>query len=193
MESELYQVVLDLETMSTHNNAAIVSIGAVKILPPTTATLGSVIDRFYRNVDLASSQDAGLHVESRTVRWWSEQSEAARAALKVEPVEPLIDALLAFSKWFGEPKSIWSNPATFDLVILENAYRAVGLSLPFEFYNTRCYRTLKAEFPELVYERPFIQHDALQDAEAQAKHLLKIQKRLLDLRVQDATNQGVSG
>lgn len=175
MEGNITEVMLDLETMSTHDNASIVSIGAVKFTLPTIATLGGVVDTFYVNVDLASSQDAGLHVESRTVSWWSQQSEAARAALTIDPV-PLVDALHSFTKWFGveNSKPIWANPATFDLTILGNAYKALGLHEPWEFYHERCYMTLRKFFPSLPYIKPDVPHDALQDAIAQTQHLIKM-------------------
>jgi len=164
------EIMIDLETMSTHDNASIVSIGAVKFTIPE-----GIVDTFYTNVDLASCQDAGLHVESRTVRWWAEQSIEAQAALTVEPI-PLVDALAKFSGWVtSEPSHhIWANPAAFDLTILGNAFHVLGKSEPWEFYDERCYATLKRLFPNLPYVQPTVPHDALQDAIAQTNHLMKM-------------------
>ena len=60
-------VVLDLETLSTRSNAAIVSIGAVAI-----ENL-EVVDEFYVNVDPSTCKEAGLHIDPLTVEWWAEQ------------------------------------------------------------------------------------------------------------------------
>jgi len=176
---QMTEIMLDLETMSTHPNASIVSIGAVRFMPPSAATAGSVTDAtFYVNVALPSCMDAGLHVESRTVAWWELQSKEARDALGVDTL-PLNAALLKFSQWFGEEsRPVWANPATFDLVILASAYRAVNMTKPWEFYDERCYRTIRSLFPTLPYVKPGVPHHALEDAVAQAHHLIKILKEL---------------
>jgi hypothetical protein len=183
----LSEVMIDLETMSTHDNASIVSIGAVRFMPPSVATLGTIVSTFYVNVDLATCMDAGLHVESRTVKWWEQQSADARKRLEVDP-QPLNVALEQFTKWFGanQETPIWANPPAFDLTILGNAYRVMGVPEPWYFYSERCYRTLRGLFPSLPYARPMVPHDALEDATAQALHLLKMLKLTLPFR--GATN-----
>jgi exodeoxyribonuclease VIII len=186
---DLNGIMLDLETMSTHDNASIVSIGAVRFVTPTMAALGGVIDTFYTNVDLESCMDAGLHVEIRTVKWWELQSVEARTALKIDP-KPLSEALTAFSAWYNvnpykiDPMPVWSNPATFDLVILGNAYRALNMPVPFEFFNERCYRTVRTLFPEENYVKPTVPHNALEDALAQTNHLLKLLRWIADRKIE---------
>jgi hypothetical protein len=68
-------LMLDLETMGTSPNAAIVAIGAVKFDPGT----GELGGRFYQVVDLASSVAAGCVIDPDTVLWWMRQSPEARA------------------------------------------------------------------------------------------------------------------
>ena len=80
------QVVLDLETLSTRSNAAIVSIGAVAI------DNLEIVDTFYINVDAKTCKEAGLHIDPLTVEWWSQQDMVARQALTVDPV-PLDEAI----------------------------------------------------------------------------------------------------
>jgi len=180
------EVMIDLETMSTRDNACIISIGAVKLMTPSASTLGGIVDQFYVNVTLASCQDVGLHVESRTVQWWSQQSEAARKKLEEDPVH-LTSALLQFNNWFGQDSHpIWANPATFDLTIMGNAYKAANLKEPWEFYDERCYRTLRSLFPNLPYVKPAVPHDAMQDATAQAEHLLKMLRIMKEKNVDSA-------
>jgi len=176
---QMSEIMIDLETMSTYPNASVVSIGAVRFMRPSVATVGNVTDdTFYVNVALPSCMDAGLHVESRTVAWWELQSKEARDALDVDPL-PLNAALLKFNQWFGEEsRPVWANPATFDLVILASAYRAVNMTKPWEFYDERCYRTIRSLFPTLPYVKPGVPHQALEDAKAQAHHLLKMLREL---------------
>lgn len=164
-------IMVDLETLGTGSNAAIVSIGAVKF---TSKGLG---EEFYANIDMDSCQKAGLHIDGNTVLWWLKQSEEARAALLSEPRESLFAALNGLAKFIGDPKKakIWGNGATFDNVILGNAYDAVNLDRPWMFWNDCCYRTVKNLLGQgIEFVPPEVAHDALSDAKAQAAHLVKI-------------------
>jgi hypothetical protein len=76
---------------------------------------------------------------------------------------------------------VWGNGASFDCVILGNAYRAVGDEPPWKYFNERCYRTAKAMLPAVPFERIGTHHHALDDAASQAQHLIKM------LRAQKST------
>lgn len=163
-------IMLDLETMSTSSDAAIVAIGAVEF-EPTTGELGRT---FYRNVSLASCQDAGLDVEAGTVMWWLGRSEDARKAL-LESSISLGKALGEFSQFLSPPGAsniaIWGKGSDFDNVILANAYKAVGLKAPWKYKNNRDVRTILALVPDACdgVESGGTKHNALDDAIYQAR------------------------
>jgi len=141
---ESTQVMIDIETMSTASDAAIISIGAVKF-----NTMGEVREAFSVNVSLQSSIDLGLRVDGATVYWWLVQSEAARLALTESKVS-ISAALVSLSNWLGKDSKhikVWSNGADFDLPILTTAYKLADIKLPWAYRNTRCYRTLKSLYP----------------------------------------------
>jgi len=69
-------VMLDLETMGNGPRAAIVAIGAVEFDPET----GTVGERFYQAVDLATAVSMGGEMDASTVLWWMQQGDEARAA-----------------------------------------------------------------------------------------------------------------
>ena len=164
---------LDLETMSSNSNAAIVSIGACKF-----SVDKGIEDTFYINVKLTSSIAAGLHVDGDTVMWWMNQSDEARKALLNDQFD-LTYALDAFTSWFDGSIYLWGNGAPFDNVVLSNAYKAVGFEQPWSFRNDSCYRTIKNMFPTVIAdERKGTHHNALDDAVFQAEHLIKIFKYL---------------
>ncbi len=48
---------------------------------------------------------------------------------------------------------------------------------PWNFWNNRCYRTLKNLHPKIELVRTGVHHHALADAKTQALHLLEILKR----------------
>lgn len=161
-------VMLDLETMSTAPNAAIVAIGAV---------CGE--ETFYLTINLQSCVDYGLHIDANTVCWWLQQCAEARKDVATGTYA-LHHALEVFSSWLSElPEGdtyIWGNGADFDNVILANAYKATGLDLPWSHRNNRCFRTLKAMYPNIKHTFDGIAHNALADAFNQARHLEAILK-----------------
>lgn len=161
-------VMLDLETMGSGPNAAIIAIGAVGFTPER------IVHRFYRVVDLASSVATGGIIDASTVLWWLRQGNEARAQFNLSGM-PVEEALSEFSQWlapFGDGVKVWGNGAAFDNVILASAYRRLELPVPWKFYNDRCYRTMKAAHPGVKMERVGTYHNALNDAESQAQHLM---------------------
>jgi DNA polymerase III epsilon subunit-like protein len=166
-------IMVDLETMGTGYDAAIVSIGAVVMVDTQRDGLGADL---YIPVSLQSSMDHGLSVSAGTIMWWMEQDEPARLAL-VDGAVPLPRALELLTEFIRGAANdvvssvkIWGNGATFDNVILRNAYKACGMEAPWRFWNDRCYRTLKALHPEVkLPDRGGVHHNALDDARYQAK------------------------
>lgn len=170
-------VMFDLETMSSRPNAAILSIGAVE-MDLVNLRLGK---RFYSNVELDNCLELGLHSSDDTVKWWSEQPQEAREALANGAI-PLVDSLSFLCEWLAkigchrEYTRVWGCGASFDIVILESAFRACDMEVPWSFRNHMCYRTKKNEHKATVPQvhLPVVKHHALDDATVQALHLLDI-------------------
>lgn len=161
-----HHVMIDMETMGTEPGAALVSLGAALFDPCRQG----VKKTFYRNIELQSCLDAGLRVGAATIYWWLNRSEAARSALLQDRV-PLSDALNDFSLWFKGVRAskIWSHGATFDVVLLDTAYRALGLPPPYKFRDARDTRTL-FELAGLDYQQSEESaHQALADAVCQVE------------------------
>lgn len=162
------QVMLDLETLGNKPGAVIVAIGAVKFGG------GEILDEFYRRIDPQSCVASGLAMDVSTVLWWLKQSDAARLEI-VEPGELLGQALLDFRRWLDtQDAEIWGNGAAFDNVLLAAAYDAAGITVPWKFWNDRCYRTIKNLHHEVPLPREGTHHHALDDARSQARHLMAI-------------------
>ena len=164
-------VMVDLETLGTGNNAVIISIGAVEF-DVSTGELGR---EFYGNIDPQSCVNAGLEIDASTVMWWMQQSDAARAAFKSH-TNSLITSLQSFSLWYPEGAALWGNGATFDNVLLSNAYRKTNLTQPWKYTHDRCYRTLKSLRRDVKQASFGTAHNALDDAKYQALHAIKILK-----------------
>ena len=166
-------IMLDLETMGKGPDAAIVAIGAC------TFDDTRIGDRFYCKVSLDSAVRAGGVMDADTVMWWLRQSDAAREELQKDRMT-IVDALYLFTHWVNseanqESVCVWGNGAAFDNVILREAYNRQGLAAPWHYYNDRCYRTVKNSAPHIKINRTGgTHHNALDDAMAQAEHLIAI-------------------
>jgi inhibitor of KinA sporulation pathway (predicted exonuclease) len=168
----MQDVMLDLETMGIGAQAAIIAIGAVEF-DIATQEIG---ERFYAVVDLESSVKSGGIMDTSTVLWWMQQSEEARSAF-ARSGEHIATVLMRFSVWMESRSSrddirVWGNGAAFDNVILSSAYSRNQTMQPWQFWNDRCYRTIKAQFPHIKMHRTGTHHNAVDDAESQASHLI---------------------
>ena len=171
-------VMIDLETMGTGHLAPIVAIGAVLF----DIEAGAIGERFYTAVDLASAVENGAVIYPGTVLWWLKQGDEARAAISTANAMHINVALMQFSGWIRDHSNhdtvrVWGNGASFDNPILAQAYRAAGMPQPWRYFNDRCYRTVKAMHPHVPMERQGTHHNALDDAESQARHLLAMLSR----------------
>lgn len=175
-------IMVDLETLSTLPNARIVAIGAVKF-----SSDKGIYDNFYQPVVASLFEtsiesfidDLGFHTSKDTLGWWRNQSEAARAVFNDPNAVTIDTALKAFSNWalynsLIEDVYLWGNGASFDNVVLSSAYRLRNMEQPWKFWNDRCYRTIKNIHPHIKCIRKGTHHNALDDAETQAEHLLKM-------------------
>ena len=160
-------VMLDLETLSSCSNAAIVSIGAV-CFDIEKQELGKT---FYQTISIDTSLEHGC-VSGSTIAWWMQQSGEARKVFDQDKAISLTTALGLFSSFMqdGEERSlkVWGNGSSFDNVILANAFESTGLTAPWKFRNNRDMRTIVglAKHWGIVHDikRECTHHNALDDA-----------------------------
>lgn len=159
---------VDLETLSTQPDAAILSIGAVIIEPGPGLT-----ETFYEVVELQSCLDVGLRVDASTVYWWLEQSESARLALLKKRV-PLDTALQAFAIFYAKygAERLWGHGSNFDEPILRTAFARVKRPLPWKYRDVRDTRTLY-ELKDFTASKCDDAHNALADAAIQGLDVLE--------------------
>jgi exodeoxyribonuclease VIII len=174
-------VMIDLETLSTRMNAAIISIGAVRF----DRTQVYQQHHFYRAVTVDSNTRFGRHVSGETLSWWMEQSESARAVFSDPKAVHLAAALFDLADWLRaaatcnplavapEPVYVWGNGANFDISILESAYANNSTAVPWVYTDVRCMRTVRklAGAERVPRPEPSGPHHALADALDQAHYL----------------------
>lgn len=185
---EFVHVMVDLETMGKKPNAPIVSIGAV-VFDPATGILG---ETFYKVVSLESAVSWGAEVDPSTIIWWLKQSSEARSAIANDDAIKLDDALLMFTDFILEnitggskTAQVWGNGATFDNTILRSSFELACLDCPWIFRNDRDVRTM-VELGNAIGFNPKTsipfegdRHNALADAQHQARYVSAIWQRLI--------------
>lgn len=160
---------LDIETYGLTPGSVIKSIGAVKF------GSGKIIDRFYHRIDAQSCTRFGLTMDAVTVEWWLGQDDKARKEMTL-PGDPIRNVIQKFGEWINEPKAeICGNGAAFN-VLVACAAAAVGLPAVWAHKKSFCYRTVKNLHRHIPIDsfRVGTHHNALDDAESQALHLMAI-------------------
>lgn len=170
----MHHLMLDLETYGKGPGCTILAIGACFFSPRS----GEIGDKFYRAIDKEQSQ-WGLKDHPDTVAWWEKQSDEAKKVFTDSNRRILPAALEDFGMFAMEgcekkDLRIWGNGADFDNAILAYAYGACEMTVPWEFWNGRCYRTIKNLGHRAPIKRLGTYHNALDDAVSQAEHLLEI-------------------
>lgn len=178
VSTSMKHLMLDWETMGNKPNAAVIALGAC-FFDPATGKIGA---KFYTDINLQSSVDAGLDIDPSTVLWWMQQSDEARAKFQQNEAAPSVAlAMNEFKVWLEgrrtETLSVWGNGVGFDNIIAANVFRKLGFECPWKFFEDRCYRTVKNLYPDVKCEFEGIKHYALDDAIYQAKRLSAIAQK----------------
>lgn len=197
---------LDIETLGTGDNAAMMSLAIVAFDPHKgleSAMLLDSADRhvtpyFYTHIDPQSLNLGELDAE--TVRWWMTQSDTARTSLfDSNGHQELSSALMKLTIWLQQrgvrrldhesPQRLWSKSPIFDERILRQAYTRCGLAFPFHRRTTRDMRTLYDVAGEVGIGdiRPeagpdVTKHNALHDAQSQALEVCRIYRGMDSLK-----------
>jgi hypothetical protein len=157
---------VDIETIDTKPTAAILSIAAVRF---DALSRGQNVSTKEILIDLDSCFGAGLTHDDGTIAWWGRQNEAVKfKAFEAGPRLLLADALADLTSFMAGSSRIWCQGMNFDAPILENAYRAVGLNIPWNYWQWRDSRTLLSFYSDLP-KKDKNAHDAVYDATWQAE------------------------
>jgi len=175
--------VFDIETLGTKPGAAILTVGLALV----SRASAKVIASYYWQVDPKTYDEPNhpsFDKECSTIAWWAQQSEeATKEAFGGEyAIEQVLDEIIDVIMFYGgvDKAVVWGNGATFDVSILEEAFRRLGQDVPWEFYNVRCLRTLCSEMG-VDWKRHLQKHRAhiaVEDAKAEARGLIVCLEKL---------------
>lgn len=201
---EFVDVMVDIETLGTSPNAAIVQIAAVRFDPwarlegaEKPGLISSPEGSFYFTAKLTGDPTIDGDMDWSTVHWWLKQSKGAQQRVfepAEEPKNHIGTGVLCFVKWLTEMpfKRVWAAGPQFDLVLLKRTFERTVNTMPIahafgdprptylwpiRYTMERDFRTLREVGKLLGVPEPIrvgVAHDALDDAHHQAAWAIEI-------------------
>lgn len=196
------RLMIDLETLATTSDAAVVAIGAVVFDDE------KVVDSSYLPLDLKKLTG---RIDGSTLAWWFKQSPEAQQATfggdSLSRLEPFYagNHLLEFIERHNiigadGTAEVWANDPDFDLIVLKHwwmrhreAYidpetgmsrMQISRGWPFKYNVGRSYRTLRSTATILGWTEEmngaargtWLAHNAVEDAAAQARAVIAMRQ-----------------
>ena len=152
---------IDLEGLATGPDATILTIAAQAFDP---FGKGYYEQSYYARVTLESQENRVI--DDDTIAWWATQpAEVRDEAFNEEGRVPLDEALDGLGKLIWHSKMIWAQGPTYDMNILEHAYKSYRKTLPWKYFMVRDSRTIFSCWPDQPI--PPTTHHALEDCRRQ--------------------------
>lgn len=165
---------IDIETLGIGQQVPLFEIGACVFEPKEKLIIGSI--QF--NVDLLDVIiSTGFTTQQGTIDWWRQQKIAISGTMLRHSLK---DSLLSLTNFLEKNKvtHVWANSPSFDCIILEAHYEAIGLKKPWSYSKELDFRTIKWLYRDYVGldlgEVPSVSHNAREDAVQQTELLLKM-------------------
>ena len=168
---------VDTETLGTNSCAPIIQIGMVFF------TIEGIQTQSQLTIDFDDALKHGK-ADGSTIKWWLEQDKSAQKTLFENP-RPAVEAANIVEKLIEaqNPNYFWAH-ATFDFPIVNNLFLSLGRKPAIPFRTSFDLRTLEYFVGDDIEweKREGIYHNALDDATYQAKHAIKMLRRIKQLK-----------
>lgn len=167
-------LMIDIEGLATGPDTTILTIAAQSFDP-----FGSGCENmrhYYTRVSLEGQENRSI--DDSTVAWWGTQPEEAQEEALGEGADRIHikTALEDLYKLAWQHDFVWAQGPTYDMNILEHAYKENGMPLPWKFYRVRDSRTVISLWPDCP--KPPTTHHALEDVRKQINLLQLTLKHL---------------
>lgn len=182
-------IMVDLETLHTDPNATIIQIGVVGFDIRT----GKTIQEFneYANISL----NKALNVSGDTLKFWLKTNPKLLLEIITKQEQSSDTIVMKFYNWIKDLQKtysvyFWGNGLMFDGVLIETAFRNLGLKSPFSYRQMRDVRTLlefasvksglsEKELKDRANNNATVEHDALEDCKYQINYVVKCYNYLI--------------
>lgn len=164
-------IMIDMETLDTNPYCVILTIGAVLFDPRGNGVLSKL--------ELKPTIEDQIEIYDRTINeatliWWSEQNkQALDEAFSEDGRLPFKECMEKLYKFCWNRRAVWSNGASFDIVIAECSFKQALVEkpnpIPWPLWAIRDTRTLfEIAGVSLKDGGHVTSHKAVEDAERQA-------------------------
>lgn len=199
----MLNLMLTLETFGPRPKGLVVAVGVVVFddeLPVGRCVLKGADNRFHGVLDAMDARDSRFETSGETMGAWTTRGAAFERLLReMRTRGERLDALFVrlqrwLSRFQDQPVRLWADTATSDVVMLENAFRTLGLVWPLPCDVERDYRTLLelAHGPAASSGAVHEQHEALSVATERARFATAALQILATSRQASAAQAGSS-
>lgn len=172
-------VMIDIESLDTSPDCVILTIGAVLFDPRGHG----IIDKIEIRPTIEDQTEIyNRSINNATIEWWGKQSpEAIEEAMGDKNRVSFEEAMNQLYKFcWNRSKCAWSNGASFDVVVMDHAWKQLGRNTPWNFWDIRDTRTLyDITGVSLKDGGHTTSHKAVEDAERQAIVVQKAYTKLI--------------
>ena len=132
-------VMIDIETCSTDNNAQILSIGIVKF---NLFSEENNTETYTIYIDQSSCKD--YHIDENTMKWWEKQPKSVYDdAFTQGPRVSMKEACEKLNEYCRFSTRYWCQGMNFDCVILTNAFKKEEVTPVWKYWQWRDSRTVQ--------------------------------------------------
>lgn len=168
------KVMIDIETLGRKPGCVILEVGIVGIVGTPNSATGKPYEQYKSSIAISIESQKLQAIEPDTLKWWMEKPDAWKLICErqahVRCNQKSAAKFIASHLTDLAPDEIWANSPSFDLAILREFFERNGSSVPWEYWQERDFRTVKAR-SSIKYLPPKDAHGALADAVAQADYL----------------------
>jgi len=169
-------IMVDIETLGTDNNAVITQVAAVCF----DITTGVVSEKFNTCLDIETYPE--FHVDAGTLKWWLKTNPQLLADIILrgedqahKTLREFRDFILAAVKVGGREVYLWGNGSVFDNTILTTNFKLMKITWPLRYDADRDMRTIldmalmktglsKGDVIKMFEDAPDVaRHDAMND------------------------------
>lgn len=180
------EISFDIETFDTASTAVLVQIGAVVFED------GEILERWKRQVEVEDQIRRGRTISWSTLKFWLEQSDAARFSITADEPERLsgrsrtpVQSVLIEFKSLATHYQVerYHAKGRMDGDVLDSLYAQHSMTPPWSFRQPRDMRsTLDFDYSGNAanLERKGEAHDALADAIHQFEQIMVVRNEVLD-------------
>jgi hypothetical protein len=187
----ILNIMVDLETASTKENAAILSWAMVPFF--TDGKEFDEMEDFYRVVSLTSCFMAGMDIDKETQGWWMKQEPEARGSILFEQDSSIHGVAYEAYTWLANLSEkydlhLWARGLDFDLPKIEWCFREfVDRPLPYKYSHKMDVRTVLKfmGIDQSLCEMQGVKHKAIDDCKHDIK-MIQEAHRLRNMRFHES-------